>query len=464
MNLENYDAFTWSICLLFASALRIRKGDYIDFALLLLHLALTWIYNNVNIRKSFRHGAGTGIVCGFLAVPAALGSLEASTFHISLIISLIFDLLFLLNHTGIPTLDYRFTPLVPITATLLITKLYNISIWIPLLSVFMGIFVLSILMKFSPNSFTIGESVMVSTLSSLPIQAIFKAVGVPRFSALYITFGIICVTLSLAIRKPFVIFIILIPMLVGLLDIVEVFYYLLNIKRILLVAACGLIVLVFMIISVYWKGLQQFPQIIQRKFFHLMALLVFVPPVLVDYEFLRLCISGAIFVFLIVESLRLVKFPVISKYIQNYVQDFIDERDGGELILTHLFLLLGLGLPVLIARDDIPGGLTVHTCGISVLAVGDAAASIIGVNFGKHKWPGSKKSIEGTIGAFFGTFLSLFVIHQFKEIDFSLELLFCLIVPSLFGAFDEAFTSQIDNLTLPFVMIPPILCSCALFL
>lgn len=480
MSLEIFDALTWSICLFFSVMLRVRKGDYVDVGFLLLHFILTWIHCYNNMRKTYRHGAGDGIVCGSLAVPAALGSLETNSFHICIIVLIIFDIIFILSFNGVPTLEIKFTPILSFMVIMIITKSYSIlpystvnlftlqTITIITISVFLSLFVLTVLMKYAPSSFTIGECIMVSTLSSIPVLSIFKSEGIQRFSSVFIVFGIICLMLSLLFRKPVCIFILIFPVLFSILDIKEVINYIFDYKRIALLVYCGIVVLIFLLISVFWTGLERFPRIVQRKFFHLMALLVFVPPVLIDYHFLRLCISGAIFVFLFVESLRIVKFPFVYSMIQNYVEDFIDERDRGELILTHLFLLLGLGLPVLLARDDIPGGLTIHTCGISVLAIGDAVASIIGVNFGKHKWPGSKKSIEGTIGAFFGTFLTLLIIHQLEgaelNIDFSLETLFCLAIPSLFGALDEAFTSQIDNLTLPFVMIPPILISYSLFL
>jgi dolichol kinase len=102
------------------------------------------------------------------------------------------------------------------------------------------------------------------------------------------------------------------------------------------------------------------------------------------------------------------------------------------------------------------GAFSVHICGISILAVGDAIASIIGVNFGRHKWPGSTKSLEGSAGAFIGTWICLLIVEQFREIGLGWRRLLRLALPALIGAFDEAVTSQIDNLTLPFVMIPHI--------
>jgi dolichol kinase len=226
------------------------------------------------------------------------------------------------------------------------------------------------------------------------------------------------------------------------------------VRRLVLIGYCGFTCACFIFLSVFWKGLSRFPQIIQRKFFHLMALFVFIPPVLLDDEFLGLAVCGAIFVFLFVEGLRITSFPGIGMLIERYVAGFVDERDSGGLILTHLFLLLGLGLPVVLAKGETSSGFLVQLCGLSVLAVGDAAASIVGVNFGRHRWPGTKKTWEGTAGAFIGTWVCLFLVQQLKEVDLSWQNIVALTIPSLIGALDEAFTTQIDNLTLPFVMIP----------
>jgi hypothetical protein len=45
-------------------------------------------------------------------------------------------------------------------------------------------------------------------------------------------------------------------------------------------------------------------------------------------------------------------------------------------------------------------------------------------------------------------------VQQLKEVDLSWKNMAAIAIPSLVGALDEAFTTQIDNLTLPFVMIP----------
>ncbi|KAH0787128.1 dolichol kinase-like [Histomonas meleagridis] len=466
MNLETLDAITWSIGTVLSIILKTYNHKIVDAILLFVLLILSTVLNNINNRPTFRQGAGNGIICGCLAIPSALAALESNLFQISITISISTVLLFIITKSLTPTTDLKVCPWAPLIVTYGSSLLYQWEIKYLLqcfLAVSLSLFVLTVLIRFAPNSFTIGEFIFVSSLVSLPIPSAMNSTGITKFSSVFIIFGVICIALALCVKRPIIVFVVLVPIIITLKDIPEVISYIIQFNHLLLVGYCGIVCVIFILISMFWKGLKHFPQIIQRKFFHLMALLVFVPPVLINPSFLKLCISGAIFVFLFIESLRVTKFPFISSIINNYVADFIDERDGGELVLTHLFLLLGLGLPVLLADIDSPGSIRVKICGISVLAIGDAAASVIGVNFGKHKWPGSKKSYEGTVGAFVGTWLCMFIIQLFAKIEFSLLDLLSLAFPSLIAALDEAFTSQIDNLTLPFVMIPWI-CFCSVFI
>lgn len=470
LNLEVLDSITWSLVLCSSIFIRIFQGFFIDSIFLFLLLISSWIVSVLNSRPQFRQGARNGIICGFLSVPATLAAVGSSLLYPAILVDIIFSLLFILSPTLVPSTDFRFN----IIVTLLVTFLFSLTkenIFILLVTAIFGLMVISCLMKYAPGSFTLGEFVMVSTLSCLPIKLIFtEENGIVRFSSIFIVFGVLCLSLALLIKRPLCVFIVFFAFIISLHDIPIVLNYLFNTRRLLLVVYCGVVCCIFVIISAFWKGLQNFPQIIQRKFFHLMALLVFVPPVMIDCEFLKLCISGAIFMFLFIESLRIVRFPYVASIVESYVSGFIDERDSNELILTHLFLLLGLGLPVLLTPSDMSSlvsnslickalKLSIHVCGISVLAVGDAAASVFGVYYGKHKWPGSKKSYEGTAGAFAGTWITLSVILIIGQKCFPFGMILALIVPSLIGALDEAFTSQIDNLTLPFVMIPPIVCS-----
>ena len=460
MNLEVLDAFTWSFSLFESIFLRAVHEDYIECILLFTLFIASWMSHIINNRPAFRQGAGDGIVCGFLSVPSVLAAIDSSLLYPTVSLNLSLAIIFILSKALVPTTDFKFSLTIPFLVTALFSYVTQEDIIMMLCAVFFGIFVITCLMKYAPGSFSIGEFVMVSSLSSLPIRAIFDSSDdIERFCAIFIVFGVLCLALALLIKRPVIVLVVIFAVILSFNEIKEVIKFVLNMQRILLLVYCAAVCLIFILISAFWKGLSKFPQIIQRKFFHLMALFVFVPPVIIDSQFLRLCISGAIFVFLFIESLRITRFPYLAKIVENYVADFIDERDSNELILTHLFLLLGLGLPVLLTDDEVCGYLSIHVCGISVLAVGDAAASIFGVYYGKHKWPGSKKSYEGTAGAFIGTWVTLSIINIIGNAGINIKEIMCLIIPSLVGAFDEAFTSQIDNLTLPFVMIPSIVCS-----
>ena len=66
--------------------------------------------------------------------------------------------------------------------------------------------------------------------------------------------------------------------------------------------------------------------------------------------------------------------------------------------------------------------------------IGDAAAALIGKQFGKHKInaPGldGKKSYEGTLAMFFVSFISVFSILLYRG---GLEIIFCIVISVIVG-------------------------------
>jgi dolichol kinase len=82
----------------------------------------------------------------------------------------------------------------------------------------------------------------------------------------------------------------------------------------------------------------------------------------------------------------------------------VDERDTcGPIIVSHIFLLLGIWLPIVLASSP---------AGIVCLGLGDASASIIGRRYGRHKWFG-KKTVEGTLAFAFAAGIALAIITAF---------------------------------------------------
>lgn len=454
MPLEIWDSFVWSSA---SFIIALRDGlehKYVNSIYLGALLVLSWLNHLLHQRPVFRHGSAPQIVGGLLAVPTALVALGSIHAFDAVVIAITFATLFLLSTSRIPTFDFKFSIATVLAVPSIITYLSKENYIITISTTLFSAFVITVLMRRAPGSFTVGEAIMVSTLAGLPIRTLVSSDPLVQIDSALVLDGLLCLCLALLIRRPICIIFGFLPYYFVFVHFGYIIKSIFTLSRIAIVAYCGIVCVVFILISIFWKGLSKFPQIVQRKFFHIMALLVFIVPVSLDVELMRLAISGAIYIFLFVEMLRLTRFPYVATLIESYVGDFLDDRDSGELILTHLFLLLGCGLPVVFCNAEGFGGLATKVCGISVLAIGDAAASAIGIKYGKHKWPGSKKSIEGTCGAFVGTWVTIVILTTagLMTVDWKRSLL--LAIPSIIGALDEAFTSQIDNLTLPFAIIP----------
>merc|ERR1739838_465762 len=74
----------------------------------------------------------------------------------------------------------------------------------------------------------------------------------------------------------------------------------------------------------------------------------------------------------------------------------------------------GCGVPVFFTYFVLRGifsanGLLIALSGLAVTGLGDAVASYIGVHYGRHRWHGSKKTMEGTAAMI----LSIFFFQAF---------------------------------------------------
>uniref|UniRef100_A0A8C6YBV9 dolichol kinase n=1 Tax=Naja naja TaxID=35670 RepID=A0A8C6YBV9_NAJNA len=135
---------------------------------------------------------------------------------------------------------------------------------------------------------------------------------------------------------------------------------------------------------------------------------------------------------------------------------FLDERDSGPLILTHIYLLLGMSFPVwLVPRPCAPKGALTGAgalapySGVLAVGVGDSVASIFGSTMGEVKWPGTKKTFEGTMSAIFAQIIAVALIVIFdSSVDLNASYSWILVSITLVS-FLEAYTTQVDNLLLP---------------
>lgn len=422
---------------------------------LLVTLCLFSVIDNNFFHDSltFRKKASNGLVSGFISIPSALLALRSQLFYPSIISSLSLCFIFLFSHNSLPTRNLFLTFTFPPILSFLIHFLLQIPFFPLFIQCYFSHFVLTVLLWKTPKSFSMGEAIIISILSSLPIYLLLSPFenAILFVRLIFVSIGIISLIFSLVFPYPFVPIISLLPLIFVYPYLFDVINFLLDSNRIFLFIYCLFVCVFFILASTYWKGLSSFPITIQRKLFHFMAFFVFVPPAKFDSNWLSFALSLAIFLFLIIESLRITKFPYISNLIEDYVHSFLDKEDSGELILTHIYLLVGCGVPVLISKQNKIGEV-IKMCGICILTIGDTFASAIGTKFGKHKWFDTNRSIEGTTAAIISTWFSLFITSL--NSGSGLKIFFEMLIPSFLASLDEAFTSQIDNLILPFIFIP----------
>jgi dolichol kinase len=204
----------------------------------------------------------------------------------------------------------------------------------------------------------------------------------------------------------------------------------------------------------------------RRKVFHGMAILMFLIPGLIDPPFTHLCLSLAVSIFLLVDLVRAGQLPPASQYIARFLQPYVDGRDlRGPMVVSHVFLLLGTGIGwwfTLAGREqdnwdwgyDGPLELSFST-GVVCVGLGDAAASLIGRRFGRHKW-GWKggKSIEGSLAFTFAVVSGLSVARLWitgaDGRDWGLMIWAKLLFAGLWGSILEAVATGVnDNVVVP---------------
>eukprot|EP00163_Fabomonas_tropica_P018079 TRINITY_DN3209_c0_g3_i1.p1 TRINITY_DN3209_c0_g3~~TRINITY_DN3209_c0_g3_i1.p1 ORF type:complete len:123 (+),score=13.79 TRINITY_DN3209_c0_g3_i1:36-404(+) len=92
--------------------------------------------------------------------------------------------------------------------------------------------------------------------------------------------------------------------------------------------------------------LQHTRQIIFRKLYHLVMVALLTPGMFYLSPFLSLSLSIALALVLVVECIRALRVWPLGSLVHQVIACQIDDRDGGTLVLTHLYLILGCSLPV----------------------------------------------------------------------------------------------------------------------
>ncbi|ESO07423.1 hypothetical protein HELRODRAFT_76716 [Helobdella robusta] len=189
-----------------------------------------------------------------------------------------------------------------------------------------------------------------------------------------------------------------------------------------------------------------------RKLFHLLMVLIFLPGLYFNKQLLCLASVCALVLFLVVEAARILRVPPFYQPIGRLYRDFLDSRDSGLVVLTHIYLLIGCSGPLWtsIGQPDLND--LFPLAGIISVGVGDTMASFVGSKYGRLKWKYSDKSVEGTVACACSQLIFIFLLNKFGIISLvgvaNGKIVAAVVLTSLL----EAFTDQIDNLILPLFM------------
>ncbi|KAL3865761.1 hypothetical protein ACJMK2_043118 [Sinanodonta woodiana] len=358
-------------------------------------------------------------------------------------------------------LRYRFTVLYSVPASLVNSLLlYKLPDWFP-------------------KSFTFGEAAVTSQLLSLPFHVAYMALilgqemvfrnDITKVSVI-IQIGIVTATAAFIVldRRKFQLewfyvsfavtgFFLVLPYLCILLRQNPVYWIISRVTQSTYTIALFLwwcfCTLVSVLLVYHYGNRNQLSNeksvsTMTRKLFHVVVIVVFVPGILLDPEFLYLSSVIAMAVLIALEVIRLYRVPPFGASLHQQYQVFVDKQDSGELILTPIYLLIGSSLSLWLTPC------CGHDCkilpsfaGIISLGVGDMAASIGGKMFGQHVWPGTKKTLEGTLCAILAQLLTILILHFLGVAGAVLDVKIAFAILSVSCL--EAFTKQIDNLILP---------------
>lgn len=196
-----------------------------------------------------------------------------------------------------------------------------------------------------------------------------------------------------------------------------------------------------------------------RKLFHFTAFVVFLPAVLYNQKVMVFGSNIFIVLFIVVEfSKKYAKgsHSILEK-IHQYEDQYLDEREktDTQLVLSHLFLLLGCCVPTITSYILIDGNeFTPHfvyfsLSGLIFVGIGDAMAALGGRKYGSAKWPNRNKSQQGSffcLGSYLLFYVAICLATQpLLVAGKGIEMLFAGFIATMV----EAYTRQFDNFLCP---------------
>ncbi|CAL5024052.1 unnamed protein product [Urochloa decumbens] len=189
-------------------------------------------------------------------------------------------------------------------------------------------------------------------------------------------------------------------------------------------------------------------RILLRKYYHLVAVLIFSPAVIFQPAFLDLAFGAAFGAFLTLEMIRIWEIYPLGRAVHQFMNAFTDHRDSDILIVSHFSLLLGCALPKWMSSglNDRP---LAPFAGILSLGIGDTMASMIGYKYGVLRWSKTGSTAAGITSVLAACSILVSLLASSGYI-LSQNWLSLLIAVTLSGLL-EAYTAQLDNAFIPLV-------------
>ena len=460
MNYDDASLIIWIVSSFSSIAMIFRKNDIFNCLLLFIHFLFSLLNNFLfkDRSKKFRSSTSNGIFIGLFALPSAIGALEENEFHITLSIGLIFDIILILMRST-QNISIGYLLFVPSILVLLIAKILDINFFITLISIFMSLAAFYIIEKHHSKKFTIGESLLISMLCGFSVPSFFLSLEIERLSNVLVLVGILALGFTFVMKNYFFIFLIFFSFAFEIFDFIKLINYIITFKKTLFILIGGaILILSFLIPKIFYNGSISFFQTNASLFLKLILLILIVLFDLYDLILLRLLLSALFFVNMISESLRFIN----GSDQPNKIDTFIDLK-YHDLSMSKLSTIICLVLPILILRNDIPGGLYMHIFGIAFLITEKMILSFTYIQ--KHMWPGTNKYIETTFGLFFVLLILHIIIQLLYHLYYGNTIkIIPIAIPTLLCSLEATFTSQNYYITLPFLMIPLTLFFHSLFL
>ena len=193
-----------------------------------------------------------------------------------------------------------------------------------------------------------------------------------------------------------------------------------------------------------------------RKIFHLAIVLVYWSGLQHCHLLLLVSSYAALALMLGLEMLRVTDlFPLLTRELNKALTPFLDTKDSGQLILTNIYLLAGMSLPLWLDTAAVTAGgvdsLLLYS-GLVSVGVADTAAAVLGSAVGRVKWTaGGDRTVEGSLAAVISSLSAVMLLEQLGGVTVSCWWSVIAAVSAV--SLSEALSNQVDNLTLPLIMM-----------